>query len=133
MTWEIGFLFALIVGMVYLFLTEKIPVELTAFLGLVIMLLTGLGDLTPEEGFSGFSSRDVQILRETKCGDAINNTEVDFLGLTPHSRLHAIDLYTKHFCRRGGVNVPTFFEGLHHTFVFGEGRHNSQLDLRIIR
>lgn len=40
--------------MVYLFFTEKIPVDLTAFLGLVVLLL--MGYLTPDEAFSGFSS-----------------------------------------------------------------------------
>jgi len=54
MTLEIGLLIALIVGMIYLFLTEKIPIDLTAFLGLAILILTGY--LSPEEGFSGFSS-----------------------------------------------------------------------------
>ena len=41
MTLEIAFLFVLLAGMVYLFLTEKLPVELTAFLGLLILVFTG--------------------------------------------------------------------------------------------
>jgi di/tricarboxylate transporter len=54
MTLEIGFLFALIAAMVYLFLTEKLPVDLTAFSGLVILVLSGY--LTPQEAFTGFAS-----------------------------------------------------------------------------
>ena len=38
MTVEIGFLFALLGVMVYFFLTEKLPVDLTAFLGLLVLI-----------------------------------------------------------------------------------------------
>ncbi|HMB54768.1 MAG TPA: SLC13 family permease [Thermoanaerobaculia bacterium] len=54
MTLEIGLLLAILAGMVYLFLTEKLPVDLTAFLGLTVLLFAGY--LTPSEAFSGFSS-----------------------------------------------------------------------------
>lgn len=54
MTFEIGFLFALLGVMVFLFLTEKLPVDLTAFLGLVVLVF--MGYVQPDEAFSGFSS-----------------------------------------------------------------------------
>ena len=57
MTFEIGFLFAIILVMAYLFLTEKLPIDLTAFLGLVVLTLTGY--LNPAEAFTGFSSKAV--------------------------------------------------------------------------
>jgi di/tricarboxylate transporter len=57
MTLEIGFLFAVLIGMVYLFLTEKLPIDLTAFLGLVVLLFTGY--IEPDEAFSGFASTAV--------------------------------------------------------------------------
>ncbi|UCH85480.1 MAG: SLC13 family permease, partial [Candidatus Latescibacterota bacterium] len=57
MTLEIGFLFVVLVGMVYLFLTEKLPIDLTAFLGLVILLFAGY--IEPSEAFSGFASTAV--------------------------------------------------------------------------
>ena len=41
MSLEIGFLFAVLAVMVYLFLTERLPIDLTAFLGLVIILFAG--------------------------------------------------------------------------------------------
>ena len=48
MTWSIAFLFLLIAGMVYLFLTEKLPVELTAFVGLTFApLVRKLGGVRP--------------------------------------------------------------------------------------
>ncbi|MEM9292083.1 MAG: SLC13 family permease [Acidobacteriota bacterium] len=54
MTLQIGLLFLLLAVMVYLFLTEKIPVDLTAFAGLVILVFGGF--LEPSEAFVGFSS-----------------------------------------------------------------------------
>ena len=54
MTFEIGFLFALLGVMVFLFLTEKLPVDLTAFLGLLVLIFGGY--LSPAEAFTGFSS-----------------------------------------------------------------------------
>jgi len=53
-TFQIAALFVLLAGMVYLFLTEKLPVDLTAFLGLVILVFAGY--VKPEEAFQGFSS-----------------------------------------------------------------------------
>jgi len=57
MTLEIGILFALLVVMVFLFLTEKLPVDLTAFSGLVILVF--MGYVTPDEAFTGFASSAV--------------------------------------------------------------------------
>ena len=54
MTFEIGFLFAVLAAMVYLFLTEKLPVDLTAFLGLVVLVFAGY--VEPQNAFLGFSS-----------------------------------------------------------------------------
>ncbi len=54
MTWGIGLLLAVVVVMVYLFLTEKLPVDLTAFLGLIFLTLAGY--IQPDEAFLGFAS-----------------------------------------------------------------------------
>jgi len=54
MTLEIAFLFGLLGVMVVLFLTEKLPVDVTAFAGLSLLVATGL--VTTDEAFSGFSS-----------------------------------------------------------------------------
>ena len=54
MTLEIGFLFAIIGVMIFFFLTERLPVELTAFAGLAVLALTGY--VEPDEAFLGFAS-----------------------------------------------------------------------------
>lgn len=54
MTLEMGLLFLLLAGMAFLFFTEKLPVELTAFIGLVILTLGGY--VSPAEAFTGFAS-----------------------------------------------------------------------------
>lgn len=54
MTLEIGFLFAMLAVMVVLFLTELLPVDLTAFLGLSVLIVFGY--VRPEEAFQGFAS-----------------------------------------------------------------------------
>ena len=54
MTPDMLFLFGLLAVMIYLFLTEKISVELTAFCGLVVLVLTGY--VSPDDAFLGFSS-----------------------------------------------------------------------------
>ncbi len=54
MTWEIGFLIGILGVMVALFLTEKLPVDLTAFLGLVVLVFAGYVDAN--QAFAGFAS-----------------------------------------------------------------------------
>ena len=54
MTLEILFLFVLLGVMVVLFLTEKLPVDVTAFAGLSLLVATGL--VTVDEAFVGFAS-----------------------------------------------------------------------------
>ena len=86
MNFEIGFLFALIAVMVYLFLTEKLPVDLTAFLGLSILIIGGY--LTPAEAFTGFASPAViTMLSVFVVGAALLETGVaDMIG----SRIHRV-------------------------------------------
>ncbi len=84
MTLEIGFLFALLAAMVYLFLTEKLPVDLTAFLGLIILIFGGY--LEADEAFTGFASPAViTMLSVFIVGAALLETGVaDVVG----SRIH---------------------------------------------
>ncbi len=85
MTIEIAFLFALLAAMVYLFLTEKLSVDLTAFLGLVILIFAGY--LTPGEAFTGFSSPAViTMMAVFIVGAALLETGVaDLIGGRIHS------------------------------------------------
>lgn len=54
MTLEIGILFGILVMMAVFFFTELLPIELTAFLGLVVLTLGGY--VEPAEAFTGFAS-----------------------------------------------------------------------------
>ncbi len=54
MTVDIAILFAVLGGMAFLFFTEKLPVDLTAFMGLMIMILAGF--VAPNQAFTGFAS-----------------------------------------------------------------------------
>ncbi len=57
MTLEIAFLLVVLAAMVVLFLTEKLPVDLTAFLGLVVLVFAGY--VPANEAFDGFASSAV--------------------------------------------------------------------------
>jgi len=57
MTLEIAFLIIVLAAMVVLFLTEKLPIDLTAFLGLVVLIFTGY--VTADQAFTGFASSAV--------------------------------------------------------------------------
>jgi di/tricarboxylate transporter len=54
MTGEIALLLGLLGVMAFLFLTEKLPIELTAFAGLVVLVLAGF--VPAERAFEGFAS-----------------------------------------------------------------------------
>jgi di/tricarboxylate transporter len=57
MNLEIAFLLIVLAGMIVLFLTEKLPIDLTAFSGLVILIFTGY--ITADQAFTGFASSAV--------------------------------------------------------------------------
>ena len=54
MTWEIGFVLALTIVAVVLFVTEKFSTDVVAVLVMVVLLVSGI--LTPTEGFNGFAN-----------------------------------------------------------------------------
>ncbi len=53
MTISIGILLLILAGAIFLFSTEKLPVDSTSILIMVLLMITGL--VTPSEGISGFS------------------------------------------------------------------------------
>jgi di/tricarboxylate transporter len=85
MTIEIGFLFLILGVMVILFLTEIFPVDLTAILGLVILIFVGF--VRPNEAFEGFASPAViTMLSMFIVGASLLHTGVaDVMG----SKIHA--------------------------------------------
>ena len=86
MTLQIAFLLFVLVSMVFLFLTERLPIDLTAFLGLVILVL--MGYVSSEEAFSGFASPAViTMLAMFIVSGALFHTGLgDLMG----SRIHAV-------------------------------------------
>jgi len=86
MSIEIAFVLSVLAVMTYLFLSERLPVEVTAFLALLLMLLSGL--LTTDEIFAGFSSPAViTILSGFFISAALQHTGVaDAVG----GRIHAL-------------------------------------------
>ncbi len=63
MNFEVLMLFVILVVMIYLFLAEKLPIDLTAFLGVIVLVVGGY--ITVDEAFSGFSSPVVIIMLAT--------------------------------------------------------------------
>jgi len=84
MTIEIGILLAIFAALVYLFLTEKLPIDLTALLGLAALVFGGY--VTPAEAFSGFASPAViTTLFIFVLGGALQQTGVaDAMGAQAH-------------------------------------------------
>lgn len=87
MTLEIGLLFGLLGVMVWLFLTERLPIDLTAFAGLVALVF--LGYVTPDEAFQGFASPAViTMLSIFIVSGALMRTGVaDYAGQWAHTML----------------------------------------------
>ena len=54
MHFEMIFVFAVLLLAVYLFVTEKLPVDLVALLVMALLLVSGI--VSPAEGISGFSN-----------------------------------------------------------------------------
>jgi len=85
MTFEIGLIFLLLSGMIYFFMTEKLPIDLVAFLGLLILVV--MGYVRAEEAFRGFGSATViTMLAIFIVGSALRETGVaDLLAGVIHS------------------------------------------------
>ncbi len=60
MSIEIAIIFVLLIGIIVLFATERLPVDIVTLIGLT--LLTGSGILTPAEAFAGFSNEILLML-----------------------------------------------------------------------
>jgi len=92
-TLEIAFLLLLLGAMVYCFLTEVLPVELTAFVGLLVLVFTGY--VSVGEAFTGFSSPAVMTMFSIFfiSGALLNTGVADIIG----GRLNAL---------AGGREVP---------------------------
>ena len=143
-TIQIAALFALLAGMVYLFLTEKLPVDLTAFLGLVLLVFAGY--VTPSEAFQGFSSPAVitmlsvfilgAALLETGVADVIVTVQDDGPGLppVPDAELFRRGFSTKGRARgRGLALVDDLLQKAGGTLLFGRLERGTLARVRIPR
>ncbi len=85
MTIEIGFLFLILGAMIILFLTEIFPVDLTAFLGLIILIFAGF--VQPNEAFVGFASPAVITMLSIFIVSAslLHTGIADMMGLKIHA------------------------------------------------
>ncbi len=93
MTLEIAFLLLLLGAMVYCFMSEVLPVELTAFIGLLVLIFTGY--VSAGDAFTGFSSPAVMTMFSIFfiSGALLKTGVADTIG----GRLHAL---------AGGREVP---------------------------
>ncbi len=84
MTIEIAILFAILTGMAWLFFTEKLPVDLTAFAGLVVLVLARF--IAPSEAFTGFASPAVITMLSIffVSGALLYTGVADFVGRQVH-------------------------------------------------
>jgi len=85
MTLEIAILLGILAVMAFFFFTEKLPVDLTAFLGLIALVF--MGYVQPNEAFSGFASPAViTMLSVFIVSAALLHTGVaDFVGAKVHA------------------------------------------------
>ena len=101
----------------------------------------GLGDVAVHIGIFGeivLDNRlriivgDPQPPGQPKAGDAVDDPEIDFLGLTPLLRRHLLRRHSKY--RRGGgtVDILSLLEGLAQPRIAGNMRHHPQFDLGIV-
>ena len=80
----------------------------------------------------GFLARDGKLPREAEAGDAVDDAEVDRLGLTADHRVHALHGHVEHLARRHRVNVDAIVEGLAQARNVGDVGEQAQFDLRVV-
>ena len=113
--------------------------------GFHVAFFFGAGDHAVHEGFyggvlrevvfdnlGGLFARDAQALRETEGGDAVDDAEVDHFGFAAHVGGDVGECHAEDFGGGGGVDIFAIDEGLFHSFVAAEVRHNAQLNLRVV-
>ena len=74
MTPEIWMTFAVLAGAVYLFVTEKLPVDVVAMLVLATVMVLGL--VTPREALSGFSSEATITVAAGVTGGGVGSVRI---------------------------------------------------------
>ena len=75
---------------------------------------------------------DLQVRRQPESAHAIDQAEVDHLGVAALLGLHLFRRNAEDLGGRGAVDVLAFGKGAQHRFVARDVRHDAQLDLRIV-
>ena len=78
MTIEIGVLLSILSVMVILFLTEKIPIDLTAFLGLAVLVHLGHRDTNPHSRLQVGNTRFVSAARFVQVDPGFELIRLEF-------------------------------------------------------
>ena len=76
--------------------------------------------------------RQVGRAGQAEGAHAIDQPEVDRLGMPAHLGRDGRLRYAEHGRRRGGMDVLVFMEGLDHRLVFRDVGNDAQLDLRVV-
>ena len=76
--------------------------------------------------------RQRQVAGQTDRTDAVDNTEIDRLGVAPNDRVHAFDRYVEHLARRHGVDVEPIAECLDQVVYAGDMCQHAQLNLTVV-
>ncbi|QQS36278.1 MAG: sodium-coupled transporter [Ignavibacteriales bacterium] len=106
---EMIIVFAVIAGAIILFVTEKLPVDMTALIVMAVLLLTGI--ISAEEGISGFSNQaTITVGAMFVVSEALKKTgAVNFLG-TISSKLFKNNFWL-------GLSVTMIAVGLISAFI----------------
>ena len=75
---------------------------------------------------------DTQGFGQTKGAHAINQAEVDHLGIAALLTADLIRPQAKHLSRRGAVHIQPLMKGTQQGLVFAQMRHDAQLNLAVV-
>ena len=80
----------------------------------------------------GFIPADADVLCQGELTDAVDNTEIDCLGMTTLQRRYLRSGDPKNLGGSGGVNVAAALKCLLHGFVIGNVGQHPQLNLAVV-
>ena len=81
----------------------------------------------------GLTLEHTDVLREAEGRDAIDNAEIDGLGVRALQRRDLVERHAEHLRRRDGVDILSAAEGRDHGLVVCNMRQQTQLDLAVVR
>ncbi len=79
--------------------------------------------------FLGFAARDAELARQAEGAHAVDQAEVDGLGVAPFVVADVVEGLAPDFGGGGAVNVQVVFEGVEQALVAGQVGHDAQFDL----